>query len=506
MQKAGTRYTPGLDKALSFLDNLSADPPVCSVRRLAREAGVSYVTMWKAMRRRSAAAGKHPKAVAPTTSATSGADKPAITASGKERAWMRIASRIQEDLLQNRLPRHEVLPQVKELCARYDAGFRVMQSALAHLCDRGLLQRTGRRYHAAVRSPAASAQLTIAVLIFVWYEGPLVIPEAYDREFLPDFEAECMRRNVRFEIVRYVLLQDEHRTACYDDYTPLSLEKRSDYAGFLVPIWSPYCQSNDLFARLQATGKPVAIIDEIGGWKPPSFQTGNTNALVVRARSYAAGGREAARDLIAGGHRRIAFFSPFHSDVWSQECLASMEAAASEAGCGGAIVPFVRQGSQATNEYLDAALARGVWDPLRAGYSKLKPSLPGAYREQLEPYFLLSLRDQLSFAEHRRQVYGFFSKALSDKNITCWVGADQDTALFAHEFQIARKRTIPLVGFGNSLALTTQRIASWNFNAPAAAGAALEHLLYPKRRLAGQKGAELAIQGALCGRESLRRE
>jgi hypothetical protein len=69
----------------------------------------------------------------------------------------------------------------------------------------------------------------------------------------------------------------------------------------------------------------------------------------------------------------------------------------------------------------------------------------------------------------------------------------------------ARKWPVSLVALGTSFELTRFRVTSYDFNSAAAARTTAEHLLHPRRKLPGQVGNTLDIQGVLVDRGSFRR-
>jgi hypothetical protein len=73
-----------------------------------------------------------------------------------------------------------------------------------------------------------------------------------------------------------------------------------------------------------------------------------------------------------------------------------------------------------------------------------------------------------------------------------------------HDYIVEHRLPLSMIAFGWSPEVTKSRIASWDLNAAAAARAAIRFLAFPGRKLPGQKGMELRIDGMLAVRESLR--
>lgn len=457
---------------------------------------MSLVTMWKAVRRHERSAGGARESAAKSSA-------PPAVPDSRQHAWHRVKEQMARDLLQDRLPHQTPLPQIKELCTRYHAGFRPVRRALSALCREGVLSREGVRYHAAFNAPAGSS-IRIGVLVFAWYQGPLILFAEYDQEFVRSLELEGNRAHVGMELMGYRF--EDGGAVFYDAQQKFerTLSARDGMAGYVVPVCIPATLGGDLFARLHATGKPVVMIDEIGGWELPEYVAASGRFLVIDARPYHAAACGIARACIALGHRRCAFFSTFHSDRWSQQCLSGLSEIFAQAGPEYAVVPFVQEGTQLTDDLLHRARARVPDALLRQSYDRHKAGMPQAYVRQLEPFFSLLLEQQIAYAEVRLMLEPFFARAYSDKSITCWIAADVDTAWFTSDYIKARPRKLSMVTFGCSPEITRSRIAAYDFNTAGAALAVLGFVLYPHRRLPGQEGMRVVIQGSLICRESLR--
>jgi hypothetical protein len=281
-------------------------------------------------------------------------------------------------------------------------------------------------------------------------------------------------------------------------------ESARDSTGYVVPLAMAQSANDDLFARLHATGKPVVIIDEIGGWELPRFAAHSGRFLVIDARNYERAGRKVASALAALGHRHCAYFSAFHSDLWSHSCLHGIQAVYAVAGPKFRISSFVTEGSDISSTPESKLLVQKYFEKLRAGYEKERVLLPATFTRQLDPYFEHLLGQQIVFAWVRSRLEPLFRRAMSDKSISCWIVSNREAAWFSTDFLSMRSVRPSVVGFGWSPEITHRRIAAFDFNIPAAARATTEFLLHPRRRLPGQRGFKLGIEGTLINRESLR--
>jgi len=486
-----SRRMPAMTRAVSFLASLGEAAARKTITQMAREANVSYVTMWKAVQ---------------------GARSTTICESHQQRQpvprplppYHELASRIEQDLLYGRLPQGPALPQIKELRVRYNAGFRTVRKALSELHRKNVVDRVGRNYHATVSVPRAPS-FTVAVLMFAWYKGPLRFVVEYDGEFMTSLDLEWSRRKVRTEVMRFSekdgvpTITDAHCTH------EQNLRARRDIDGYVLLVSSMRALCPGLLDQLHETGKPVVLVDQIGGWETPAFLARPDRTLVLKARPHEEAARDIARTLVSLGHRRCAFFSVFHRDLWSQRCLDGLMSVFGTAGEQRRLDPFLMDGTQISGDYVAAGWRRCPDTWLRRGYNHWKEKAPPAYVRQFEPYFEFGLEEQIWNAEVRYQLEQLLDRAAVDTSTTCWIAPDVDTAGFINDYIFDHRLDVSVVAFGWSPEVIKSRIAAYDFNASAAARVSVDFLLYPQARIPGRKGLELDIKGSLAMRESLRR-
>jgi len=483
---------PGMDKALAYLQSLHGCRDGRSVQRMADEADVSYPTMWRAVK------------CCPVLRMRPFPGAQARVA--HVAAWERVKGRIREDLMQGRLSRHGALPQTKELCIRYDAGFRTVSRALEALRSAGALVRRGRSYRSSGPARPSQPTFSIAVLIHSWSKGRPPSPMTeYEHDLVRDLEIESFRRNISIDVVPFY--QESARTVVLPSRNgdARRLEQRKGIDGYVVPFLHVRCFQGDLLEQLQASAKPVALVDQMGGWEMPSSLARRGSALHIHGRSFGPAAREAGRQIAAHGHRNVAFFSAYHHDLWSHQCLEGLTEALASAGCPPPMA-YVENGSQTDTayDYMAAADYRKVSAKVRRTYRDCRGAMPEGYAAQLDSFFTSLYNEHLCYAEARHVMQRHFKACAADNPSTCWVAADQDMAWFANDYIVEHCPKKSVVGFGSSGEITRDRITTVDFNSPAAAHAAVEFLLYPNRRLPGQDGVELEIRGMLVDRGSLR--
>jgi len=277
-------------------------------------------------------------------------------------------------------------------------------------------------------------------------------------------------------------------------------------AGFVLLVAIRDGLSNALFLALHAMGKPVVIIDEIGCVKLPGYALHSGRFLLIDAWQIRYGAGEVARTLIALKHRRVAFFSPFFADHWSQACLQGLMETFAAAGPEYAVTPFTLAYSLIDIEAKARSpeKTRKSIDRLIQQYNRYRTDLSDASAKQFDPIFSVLLNQHVDYASYRELLQPLFASALADRSITCWVASDIDTAWFTNDYIQEHNPGLSLITFGWSPEVTNSRIAAYDFNAAAAVRATIAFLLYPKKRLPGQEGMNLRVMGSIIQRESLR--
>jgi hypothetical protein len=225
--------------------------------------------------------------------------------------------------------------------------------------------------------------------------------------------------------------------------------------------------------------------------------------LAIDARNHFRAGCALSQALASLGHAQGAFFSPFHADTWSHACLEGVRSR--DFAPGFSIVPYVIGGSQIATTPEINELIKPIHARLRSGFERNKSTLPLPYVRQLTPFFHHMLGDHIVFAEVRNRLQPLFKKAAANKQATCWIAASSETASFALDYIAENNFKVSLVSFDWSQEFTERRIASYDFNPAAAARAAMEFIRSPHRRLPGQEGFRLPIEGTLLFRDTLKK-
>jgi DNA-binding LacI/PurR family transcriptional regulator len=275
-----------------------------------------------------------------------------------------------------------------------------------------------------------------------------------------------------------------------------------------------------ILAALAASKRPVAILDEMGGFPIPE---GRRRAADLRVFTIAASlaGRDMGKALLRLGHRRIAYFSPYQGLRWSDARHQGLAAAFSAAGRPGAVIPFGLAFGRKYNRVLQtgrfhagaAGRTAAIFDRIlgqRVGKGAREGALAARMREDVFPGLYAGLEfellDRWFEEEIQAAMLPAFRQALADKGITAWVGANDATALAAARFLRGEGRRIPgdvsVAGFDNTPASFEAGLTSYHFGITGFSQALLGFLLHPARKGGSRNDRTEEVEGVLISRGS----
>jgi DNA-binding GntR family transcriptional regulator len=453
---------------------------------LAAGAGVSPVPMLKVIhefRQRGLLSSKRGRGIhlsepadtaRPRDAVVPGRDTPA------DRKWESVALRLQQAVLSGRHTPGAVLPTNKELMEQYGTCYRTLRKALRWLVQQRMLEQYRRGYRvAAVRR--SQAHVRVAMVAAENSFGQLQRFTARSEELLRSLESQCAKVNADLEILTYNRSTRALRTANRRVALQEFPAAREEYLGFVVwAMGMPQEALREALLRIGRTGRPVAVLDETGQSRLPSFPKTPVNACVFSMAYSRLPGQVMARYLLDLGHRHLAYICPFHDNAWSPNRLAGLKGVYASAGHPDAVHAFtldtyhdpwqlVTQ-SQEIREQIDSMLApRGRID----GESSMTLGRT-----------LDVLRQRIDFILEREaprdKLLPLVEEALRRKEITAWVAASDSLALLCLDFLRSRGLRVPedisVVGFDDSPDAFAQNLTSYNFDCPTAVAAMLGHI------------------------------
>ena len=481
--------TPKLNRAMRFLrdgvdsgrfDNAPYLPPV---RSLADMAGVSPVTMHHAigsLKGEGVLSGERGHRVTPA--GRGGSDRDGAWPAEPFRSvktWQRIAAAVERDIVNNVYTAGTRLPFLKELSYRYGSTSRTVRKALRYLCAEHVVEPYGRGYR--VPSPMKTREQT-SVAVFVYSRDGYLVLSEFGEEFVRAMEQRCAQANVGMMVIGCSM--DNGEIVCYDRDTTrnVSLRSLNTVAACISMISVPSAIHLRLIHEIRQFEVPVGILDEVGMWETHTNLPSGRQLRVFRAGAPERAGEDIARFLLELGHRGVAFFSPFHKEVWSRRRYRGIARVFTTAGQSSHLHAFTSD-----KAFMDPGrLAEGArrceldrfLDYLRHHvHPGLRYNISGLIIDRRHWELLCGLVEVQEWLKQR------FEEALADPGITAWVLVNDHVASYAHDI-LARKnikppRRVSLISFDDSLAALRKGITSYNFNASAHATAMLDYLLRP---------------------------
>lgn len=481
------RATPALDCARAFLAaaidecRSRGDSRLDTLHRLSRNARVSLVTMSHAvseLRDSGALTTRRGRGVHVASKKTV-----SITAPVTVPQWLAIQRSIRADVLNGVYGPGQRLPSIKELKARYGAGYESLRRSLAGLRDDGTLEPYRGGMRVAVLS-TASSRTTVVLIAGAAPSGNLMQYTSRTSDNLRALDSDCVNANLQLVIAPFNIATRQ----LHAPDGQAALRRVFDSAlGFVV--MSSGLHPEDLpriLSRIAPYRRPVALFDEGGVNDVPAVFANQAPIQRFACAHSAAPGYDMGRALLSLGHRRVAYLCPLHDSEWSRARLEGLSRCFADAGLRAAVVPLVCSSSI-------------------VGDQGPRPNtrIDGLLRDLKQVRALETQANLLAQREMiRDDLVPLMTQALSDQTLTAWVCGNDAIALECLDFLTSRgvrvAQRISLSGFDNSLDAFYQKLTSYSFNGEAIVRAMLQHIVRPRRGKAGV----VEIAGRVMLRES----
>jgi DNA-binding LacI/PurR family transcriptional regulator len=250
--------------------------------------------------------------------------------------------------------------------------------------------------------------------------------------------------------------------------------------------------------------RPVAVIDQIGGWRLCDYVPPDALIRVFAMSVSQRPGTDVARYLLEMGHRHIAFVTPYGRHVWSRNRCAGCTAAFNAAGLSDHVhvfTPSPIDAEEATKHSIDDLI------PLVNMLLGAGDMIPGFLRSDFSSYLSAeNLRRVYRGAQTGRILAPLFGKMLDDTRITAWVTVNDAVAFHALDFLSERGVRVPedisLISFDDTFEASQRNLSSYNFNIPGVVHAVMSYLLNPQRFSAARFGTEVELDGVVVTRKS----
>ncbi len=462
-----TLKTDSCAKALAHLRSIVAHHArlgtarLPTLRRLADGAGVSHVTMLRAVGELK----KTGRLVArPGSGMYLAGMKPAKTRPVPTRKprptprWEHAAQQFESDILAGVFQTAPHLPLTKELCARYGVCGHTFGRCLERAMARRMIMRDRRGFR--VRPPTVPAGRGNIILISAG-EGDFIMPGWDQRHMthMHGIETTCSQAGLGVRKVFYGYgypASGEIRLTAGKG-PPYRRRDLEDILGFvLIARGLQDLGHRDFVLGLAATGRPVSVLDENGGVITALDGSAPSNVRVFSLGNSMRPGQNVGRHLLELGHRRVAYICGPPSVRWSRNRGEGLHEVFDAAGLRDAIVP-VDIGEEGARLMTEAVVTR-----------ESQPNSPAL-----------------------DQFHGALGEALASRlrgllarhDITAWVGANDDIGIACCRFLKGAGVDVPgrvsVMGFDDSYPALVNDLTSYNFNSPSVVRAMINHILRP---------------------------
>ncbi|MBD3421736.1 MAG: helix-turn-helix domain-containing protein [Chitinivibrionales bacterium] len=419
--------------------------------------------------------------------------------------WQRIKSSIEKDVLNGNFAPGTKLSSIKALQSRYNISFPTIRRALAACEDDGLLQPSNRGW-VVPRLYAGRKGKKIVLIGRCKKITDAKLEGIFNEELLFHLEAEAAQAGIGISI----LIHEEGSLSFYDFKTlqPAEMDDSEQVFGYIYLMHRFGEEQEQMLRRLSHLNKPLAILDEVGGWKyQTATSTHNLKVFSIATSSQPA--RTIARYLLELGHLKIAYFSPFHKHPWSKQRFVGLTEIYAKAGYDANVTLFSIDGHGANIDYYSDSMSRCDSTNLIDYYTQWKEQAPGIYTTILDPLFISEVPLACSNAEIIRQLEPHFEQALRDAEITAWVFANDSVAALARRYckecSIDVPHRVSIVSFDNSLEALRNRLTSYSFNIQAYAHSMMDYLIRPNSTHWFGKTKPVMLEGIIVERDTTRK-
>jgi DNA-binding transcriptional regulator YhcF (GntR family) len=519
---------PGMQKAVGFImHGIAADrfrDQLPSIKSLAKAADVSYVTMWKAIEElkaqgtisRSNRAVSPPVNATPPTSSDDEREAPHATVEGRdievfEPRWRKMLTRLKQDILTGGFHPGQPLPSCKELQGLYNVSYPTLKKVLESLVEQDIIKTHQRGYIVPALAKSESSA-RIVVIGCGWEDGTLWI-DYQDKNYFRILESECIQSKISLDIVVYCRQSDQ---ICFIDTVsrkPYTLSNEN-VLSFIVIVANLKISPEEVLQKLLLLKKPVAVLDVVGGWEASPRMLNNYYFRLFTVTTSMHPPQWVGRYMLNLGHSEIAFISPFHKALWSQQRLRGIKELYRDAGLVNNVHPFVLDRYAFQWDYLQEDFDNPEdIKALIAGYNKWQNYADSKFIRKFGHYnytiFKYLSEWNCATGEIYHRMMPLFERALENKRISAWVMANDYTATLALDYLKKNNKRVPedlsVISFDNTIDAMENQLTSYDFNLNGIVSIMLRYALRPSSVASPQGKVAVEAEGTIIERRSTAR-
>jgi Periplasmic binding protein-like domain/Bacterial regulatory proteins, gntR family len=419
-----------------------------------------------------------------------------------------MCARLKQDILTGRFHPGQSLPSCKELQGLYNVSYPTLIKALETLAAQEIIKTYQRGYIIPALAKSESSARIVAIGCG-WEDGTLWI-DYQDKNYFRILESECIQSKIPLDIVVYCRQNDK---LCFIDTVsrkPYALSNEN-ILSFIVIVANLKIPPEEVLQKLLILKKPVAVLDVVGGWEASPRTINNYYFRLFTVTTSMHPPQLAGRYLLNLGHTDIAFISPFHKALWSQQRLKGIRELYRDAGYVNNVHPFVLDRYAFQWDYLQKDLDNPEdIQALIAGYNKWQNYADTKFTRKFGHYsytiFKYLSEWNCATGEIYHRMIPLFRRALENGRITAWVMANDYTATLALDFLKKNSVRVPeklsVISFDNTLDAMENQLTSYDFNLNGIVSIMLRYALRPSSVASPSGKIAVEAEGAIIERRS----
>jgi DNA-binding transcriptional regulator YhcF (GntR family) len=505
---------PAVSMALKFLERIIKEKMfderkiLPSIRKLASMANVSLVTMWKAaqlLKKKGVVSVIHGqgirlidkenstiKSVTPNNASYSSI----IT----EEKWKLVKNLILRDIINGIYKPGDEMPSLKEMVFKYGTSFVTLKKSLFELYKDNWVLPSKRSFKI---SPLSNKKSHFYIVVLMRGNESLEINKwtPWGNEFLQTLNKICTQAQINLSYYIYMEKDSECVFINYKGEMFWHFPINEFILGFIVRSEGEDDLPIKCINKLIKLNKYIAVSDEGTCYPSPFPFATNPKVKLFSLETGPSAGRKVAQFLLSHGHKKIAFFSPFHQTYWSKARLE------------GIIQTYLLAGiKDGVKEYtINIPFPFGFRKPFSCDRRTITAIISNVLPEYKNTHSLqriiTNLNETFNKIIEQEELYlrmvPFFKKAILDSSVSTWICVNDVTAMAALDFLKNRSnlRNIVLVSYDDTFEAFNNKITSFNFNIPSLVNAMLLFILYPRRKWASPYSEKpVIIEGTIVDR------
>ncbi|MDB5106598.1 MAG: HTH-type transcriptional regulator [Fibrobacteres bacterium] len=434
---------------------------------------------------------------------------------GESQRWQRLKIQIEKDIFNGIYVPGEAMPSLRDLQKAYAVSYKTLRKAMEAIAGEGVAVPHKKTYLV----PHLRRAHGTLVFISAPEAASKIICGGYPvTEFLSTLRREGGKSLINVVVIPF---DPERRKAVFGNQL-IALQEKHSVLGYI--LWTSMLPERKLDQALQtlrevqrpeskpgALDRPVAVVDT-------TWDMGITNALHHQAElagwafriftvAGLLAGRQVGQYLLKLGHRKVAFLSYCHKELWSQYRFRGLLQSFQGAGFGEGVRKFVIEevddrfhalpGPEDLEEFRKQA-DRFLSASTEAGL--------GYYASYAQEQMTGSVWNYIHQLKMAARVEPILTAALQEPGLTACLGANDRMALLARDHLVKKGVRIPrdmsVLGFDDSKAATDNDLSSYSFTFSEIARKVLTHVLSPRQRSQAHEGNAVECEGLLIERGS----